>query len=455
MPMHPGRPRPGRLLDWIVVAPLLFVFAGLAVYHYRRLDGTQVDPDVVKESAGELLDEPINDTNDWPQWRGPHRNGVSTETGILTEWPSEGPKALWEQKTGDGFASVAVAKGRVFTIFQDGDSESVVAWDAETGKEYWRFSYPCRYKNYYGSGPRSTPSVDGDFIYIVGATGLMHCLKAFSDNPKGELVWQKDLLQEFSAKAPQWGVSFSPLVEGERVFLMPGGPNGNSLAALDKRTGALLWKQHDDLASYTSPVAATLQQERQIVFLTGSRLISVHPDTGEQLWDYPWPIENQTNIATPIVVQSYVFISSNYGKGCVLLKIDKDGEKMKPRFVYKNTHMRTHFSTCVRYHNHLFGFDDSTLKCMNFLTGELEKNWKVRGFDKGSVLRVKDHLILYGANGLLALSEANPKEYVEIARFQFSAKGRACWSAPVVSNGRLYVRDQERLVCFDVKAASR
>jgi outer membrane protein assembly factor BamB len=450
MPMYPSRPRLGRWVDTIVVSLLIFVFAGLAVYHYRRLDRAQVNPELEKEAGEKLIDEPANPTNDWPQWRGPNRDGVSTETGILTNWPAEGPKVLWEQKTGAGFASVAVVKGRVFTIFQDGANESVVSWDAESGREIWRHSYRCSFENSYGSGPRGTPSIDGEFIYTVGGIGIMHCLRAFSDRPKGEVVWEKDLLHEFGAATPKWGVSFSPLVEGDRVFIMPGGPNGNSLAALDKRTGAILWKKHDDRASYSSPIGATFHGQRQILFLTGSRLVSVHPETGDQLWDYPWPIENETNIATPIVVNHYVFISSGYGKGYVRMQIDKDGDQMKPRYVRKDTRMRNHFSTCVRYKDHLFGFDDSTLVCMNFFTGKVE--WKERGFDRGSVLRVNDSLIIYGANGLLALAAANPDEYVEKARFQFSKQKHSCWSVPVVSNGRLYVRDQEKLVCFDVRA---
>jgi outer membrane protein assembly factor BamB len=452
MPMHPCRPRPGRLLEWIVMPLLVFVFAGLAVYHYRRLDELQVNPDRPKSRDAPKNSEPTFAGYDWPQWRGPNRDGVSTEPGILTAWPAGGPKVLWEARVGEGFASVAVVKGRVFTIFQDGDSEAVVAWNAESGEEIWRCRYPCRYRNDFGNGPRATPSVDGDFVYTVGATGLMHCMQAFTGQSTGELVWEKDLLRDFGATAPKWGVSFSPLVEGERVYIMPGGPNGSSLAALDKRTGAVVWKRHDDPASYSSPIAATIHEQKQILFLTGSRLISVHPDTGARLWDYPWPITNETNIATPIVENDYVFIASGYGRGYVLLRIEQDGASLKPHYEHKNRRaMRNHFSTCVRYKDHLFGFDDSTLMCMNFLTGKIE--WKERGFDKGSVLLVNDHLIIYGANGVLALAEATPREYVEKARFQFSAQGRSCWSVPVVSNGRLYVRDQERLVCFDVKAA--
>jgi outer membrane protein assembly factor BamB len=488
MPIDPRRPRFGRLLDVVVVTLLVAVFAGLAIYHYRRLDHLVVDPERAKVLARSSFGDQIRTSNDWPQWRGPHRDGVSTETDILRQWPKDGPKALWEAKVGEGFASVVVVNDRAFTIFQDGDNESVVSWEAETGKECWRFSYPRRYLNSFGNGPRSTPSVDGEFIYTVGGTGLMHCLKAFTANPKGEMVWSKDLLKEFSATAPQWGVAFSPLVEGDRVFIMPGGRDGQSLAALDKHTGNVLWNKHNDPASYSSPIAATfldlpamgtsiagllgtplghgpilaasalspgivtMFQERQILFFTGSRLVSVNPETGDARWQYPWPIENETNIATPIVVDDYVFISSSYGRGCAMLKIEKEGQTWKPSRVFKSTRMRNHFSTCVRFKDHLYGFDDSTLTCMNFLTGKVE--WKERGFDKGSVLLVGDQLIIYGANGLLALADANSKEFVEKANFRFSNAEKSCWSVPVVSNGRLYVRDQEKLVCYDVRAGN-
>jgi outer membrane protein assembly factor BamB len=445
--MQAHRPRLGRIIDVVVIAVLLFVFAGLAVYHYRRLDRAQADPAKLSELANRHLAEQKATGADWPQWRGPNRDGVSTEAIF---WPEEGLKQLWEAKVGEGFASVVVSRGRLFTIFQDGENEAVVAWNAETGKQLWRFRYPCRYKNNYGNGPRSTPSIDGDLIYTVGATGLMHCLKAFTDEPKGELVWSKNLLNEFGAATPKWGVAFSPLVDGTSVFIMPGGPSGNALAALDKRTGAILWKKHDDLAGYSSPIAATIHGERQIVFLAGSRLVSVRPDNGEQLWEYPWPIENECNIATPIVVGDYVFISSYYGRGCALLEITQDTGGWYANPVYKNRKMRNHLATCVRHKDHLYGFDDSTLTCMNFRTGVV--TWTKRDFDKGSLLCVNDQLIVYGANGLLALVEADPQEYVEKSRFQFSSQKNSCWSVPVVANGRLYVRDQERLVCFDVKA---
>lgn len=447
MPIASHRPRSGRLLDVLVIVLCVFVFGGLGLYHYRRLDREQLDPAKVQELAGRKLEQPKKPaSHDWPHWRGPNYDGLSTEIDILTAWPKEGPKQLWEAKTGEGFASVAVADGRVFTVVQDGDDEAVICWDAATGTKQWRFRYPCYYKNDFGNGPRSTPSVDGDLVFTVGATGMLHCLKTMPAGAEGKVVWKKNLQEEFGAIVPKWGISFSPLVLGDRLYIVPGGPAGNALAALDKKTGELVWKKYDDLPAYTSPIPATLHGQTQVLFLTGSRLVSVHPDTGDLLWEYPWPIENQCNIASPLVVQDYVFLSSYYGRGCAVLKI---GDDETPHLVYKNKRMRNHLGTSVRIGDHIYGFDDMLLTCMNFRTGEVL--WKERGFDKGALTAFGDHLIVYGANGELALVEANPAEYVEKGRFQFSPQGRQCWSAPVLANGRLYVRDWQKLVCFDVR----
>lgn len=451
MLMDSHRPRRGRVLDVLVVGLSAFVFVGLAFYLHRRIGPAEVNADKSRELAEQKLTGVQRDGQDWPQWRGPNRDGVSGETDLLTAWPSNGPKLRWEQKAGEGFASIAVDKGRVFTIFQDQADETIACWDAETGKERWRFTYPGYYQNSYGNGPRSTPSIAGDFVYAIGGSGIMHCLKASSDDPKGELVWKKDLMSDFKADVPKWGVSFSPLVEDGRIFIMPGGPDGNALAALDPKTGAVLWKKHDDPASYSSPIAATIHDQRQILFFTGVRLVSVIPETGEQLWVFAWPVEYNCNIATPIVVQDYVYISSGYGRGCAMLKIDKQGDAWQPNLVYKNRNMRTHFSSCVRHQDHVFGFDDSNLTCMNIRTGKVA--WKQRGFDKGSVLLANDQLIIYGESGVLALAEANPTEYREVSRFQFSEDKRSCWSVPVIANGRMYVRDQSKLACFDMKAS--
>jgi outer membrane protein assembly factor BamB len=388
-------------------------------------------------------DEKPATPGDWPQWRGPRRDGVSQETGLLTQWPRQGPKELWRAPASVGYSTFAVAGGRVYTILQDGEQEAIVCWQADTGKELWRFRYPARYVNDWGSGPRSTPTVDGDFVYTVGATGLFHCLKAAT----GEKVWQHKLLEQFGADNLTWGVSFSPLVEGDLVYTNPGGPGGNSLAAFHKRTGKLVWKAQNDVAGYSSPITITAAGVRQTLFFTGKHLLSVALDTGQLYWSIPWETEYDCNVATPIAVGDHVFISSGYNRGCTLLKIESDGKTLKPRRIYENTQMCNHFSSCVYYQGHLYGFNEGMLSCLDFLKGKTA--WRERGFNKGALMIADGHLIILGENGKLALAEASPHGYKEKARFQFSEN--KCWTVPVLANGRLYVRDEEKIVCYDVR----
>jgi outer membrane protein assembly factor BamB len=440
------RQRAARVYPW-VLAGLVVVFGLLSAYHFFFRQHFVSDPLLMQQLQAAALkpsaDRPA--AGDWPQWRGPNRDGISAETGLLTRWPADGPKMLWEVKGGGGYSSFAVVAGRVYTLLQDGDNEAVVCWDADTGKERWRFPYPCRYENSWGSGPRSTPTVEGGLVYTVGATGIFHCLKA--DN--GEKVWRHDLLEQFKAENLDWGVAFSPLIEGDLIYTNPGGADGNSIAAFDKKTGKLVWKALNDQAGYSSPVAATLAGVRQILFFTGAGLVSVAPKDGKELWRYDWETSYDCNVATPIVVDDYVFISSGYGKGAAVLKIEKDGDKLKAMRVYETTKMCNHFSTCVLYKEHLYGFNDpGRLVCMEFRTGKVR--WQERGgFKKGSLTLADGQLIILGEEGTLALAEATPEEFRERARFQaFETK---CWTVPVLANGKLYVRDETTVKCYDLK----
>ncbi|MCI0464865.1 MAG: PQQ-like beta-propeller repeat protein [Gemmataceae bacterium] len=385
--------------------------------------------------------------SDWPQWRGVYRDGISRETGLLSEWPADlGQRKVWEQPAGAGYSALVVANGRACTIFQDGEQEAVVCWDALTGKELWRFRYPARYDNSYGNGPRSTPTIEGDRVYTVGGTGIMHCLSLRPQAATGEMLWRRDLLTDFGAPNLQWGVSFSPLVREALVFVNPGGPGGNSLAALNKDTGATVWNTGDDPAGYSSPVLATLAGRKQVVFFTGKGLVGVTVG-GEVLWRYPWETQYGANIATPIIVGDYVFISSGYGRGCTVVKVEATGEKQEAKRVYEHVRMANHFSTCVLVGEHLYGFHDSLLTCMEFRTGKVR--WKERGFDKGSLLVAEGLLIILGEQGKLALADASPEGYRERSSFTV-AQGR-CWTVPVLAQGRLYVRDETRVVCFDLR----
>jgi outer membrane protein assembly factor BamB len=418
---------------------------GVAAYYFVARERFLVDPELFRDlENAALAAAPAGRAGHWPQWRGPNRDGLSAETGLLTTWPAEGPRLVWKARSGEGYSGLAVDAQRVYTLVQDGDQEAVVCWAADSGKENWRFRYPCKYVNDYGSGPRSTPTVDGEYVYTVGATGILHCLKTAT----GEKVWRRDLLEEFQAENLEWGVSFSPLVDGNLLLTNPGGPNGNSLVALDKLTGQLVWKGQDDQAGYSSPIAVTAAGSRQIIFFTETGLVSVAPKDGSVSWRYPWQTDYGCNIATPIGVGDYLFLSSGYDKGCALVKILDDGNgRLQAKRVYENNQMCNHFSTSVYYQEHLYGFNESTLTCMEFRTGKVV--WREKGFRKGSLLIADGHLIILGETGQLALAEATPAAYREKASFRVSRN--KCWTMPALADGRLYVRDEEHILCLDVR----
>ena len=436
--------RPSRpLLAALVVLWGTFIF--FTVCALASKDSASADPARVAELQTAKLAAPTITTHDWPQWRGPNRDGLSRETGLLATWPTDGPRLLWEKPSGEGFSSIAVAQGKAFTMLQENDQEAIVCWDAATGRELWRHRYRAGFRNTYGNGPRATPTIAGDMLFAIGGTGIMTALNISAAQPT--VAWTKDLLQEFGAGNLNWGTAYSPLVDGELVFVNPGGSAGRSVAALDQRTGAVRWQALDDAAGYGSPMLADCAGQKQVVFFTNTGLAAVAPESGQLLWRFPWVTEFGANITTPIVAGDYVFISSGYGMGCALLKIEKTHSGLAAKLVYKNKRMITPFTTCVLYDDHLYGFNDTTLTCMEFRTGKV--TWRQRGFEKGSLTIADGRLYILGEMGTLALAEATPAQYRELSRFTFAhAK---CWTAPVIANGRLYVRNEEKIACYDVR----
>ena len=434
--------RPARITFWLIVALALATVGGAVLFFINRAKFDADERLLAELGITSLFSPEAQSSGDWPQWRGPNRDGVSGETGLLTEWPAGGPNLLWEAACGPGYSSFGKVGKRVLTMMQDGADEAVVCWNADTGQEFWRFHYACSYYSDQGNGPRSTPTVDGDFVYAVGATGVFHCLKL----ENGEKVWRHDLLQEFGARNLQWGVSFSPLVEGNLVVTNPGGPNGNSIAAFDKQDGKLAWKNLDDPAGYSSPIAATLAGRRQIVFFTGTAVVGVSLENGHELWRYPWETSYGANVATPIVLNQYVFISSGYGKGCAVLRPEAWKGYRVDR-VYESNQMRNHFSSSLYFKEHLYGFDEDRLICMEFRTGKVR--WKERGFKKGSLLIADGHLIVLGEYGELAVAEATPDGFRPKSSCRISKT--KCWTVPVFADGKLYVRDEEKVRCLDLK----
>jgi outer membrane protein assembly factor BamB len=449
-----GRSRPGRVLLW-VSAGLMVIFLGLVAFQkfVHRLRFSH-DADLVRELASAELEESSAglDPKAWPQWRGPRRDGVTTAADLLAEWPANGPRQLWRIEGGDGYSSFAAANGALYGMLAQTDGkEAVVCWDARTGKERWRRAYEPGASYDYG-GPRATPTIDGQRLYAASSSGLLMCL----DIAGGKVKWERDLRQELGAVAPRWGFAFSPLVEGGRVFATPGGRNGRCLAAFDKESGKLLWATQDDPAGYSSPVAMTPGGIRQIVFFTGKRLLGVTPEEGKLLWEFPWDTQFEVNAATPEVIRArlgaeelnYVFISSGYGKGCALVKIAPRKGGFRAKAVYQSNELCCHFASPVRFGEHLYALDETRdLTCLEIRTGKVA--WRQKGFKKGSLLRVDNHLIVLGEDGKLALLEANPKEYRELARAR-PFRNR-CWTMPVLADGRLFLRDQKQVKCLDLR----
>ena len=394
--------------------------------------------------VGVVLNAEADDhsTAEWAQWRGPNRDGISSETGFLKNWSQEGPKVLWHIPFGDGYSGISIAQGKVYTMSAEDDDEFVVCLDASNGEEIWRFRSGAKFTEQRGDGPRSMPTVHEDSVFALGAEGKLYALNAHD----GEQLWSHNFVEEFDSKIPTWGFSSSPLIEGNLVLVEAGGKDGKSIVAFDKKSGDVVWTTHTDEVGYSSPIAIDFGEVRQIIFLTSKTLLSLAPENGHIYWKYPWP--EGINIATPIFIpDDKIFISASYDKGAVLLKMTADADGIGIEEVWKSRVMKNHFNSSVLQGDYLYGFDNAILTCIEANTGE--EQWRHRGFQKGSLLLADGYLIILGEGGKLALAEANPTEYKEKARFQlFDDK---CWTVPTLAGGRLYLRNQKEMVCLDLR----
>ena len=397
---------------------------------------------------------------EWPQWRGPNRDGISDEVGILKEWSPNGPKVLWKVPLGEGFSGISVSQGRVYTMFSEGNDEFVVCLDATDGGEIWRFRSD---KNYHegqgGNGPRATPTIDGDLLFTISAYGKLYAL----NTANGQEVWSHDLQRKFGSDMPRWGFSTSPLVDGESLLVEVGGKGEKSIVAFDKKSSDVVWSSHKDKLGYSSPIAITVKGVRQIICFTGTKLVSVSPTDGTIYWKYPWKTGYDVNAATPVFIPpDKVFISSGYNKGAAVLQmrvfvspeddraatdqIRENQGTVRIEEIWKNRKMKNQFASSVLHENYLYGFDNSILKCIEANTGE--EQWKSRGFGKGSVILADGHLILLSDRGKLGLAEATPEGYIEKASAQVLSG--LCWTAPTLASGKLYVRNEEEIACLDI-----
>lgn len=392
---------------------------------------------------------------DWPQYRGPNHDGRSTEV-IRTNWAENPPTVLWKVPLDPALSSLAIGGGRVFTQARrrvnGEDREFCIALDADTGQELWARDVGLAFYPNGGvgpdDGPRSTPTIDGERVYVLSSYLDLHCFDAAS----GAVVWSQDLRAEFGGNVIPWQNAASPLLVGDLIFLNCNA-SPNRLLALRKTDGSVAWRRHNHAMTQSTPVAATIAGALQIVFFTQTGLVSVDPGSGDQLWVYPFAYSTST-AASPVVAGDMVYCSAAYGSGAGVVRIGRSGTGFVAEEVWRTPGANmNHWATPVYHEGFLYGiFGQSLLRleCLDARTGQ--RRWDQSGVGYGSVLLVSHHLLVFTAGGDLVLVKPDPTAYVEVARFK--AVNGKCWNNAAISNGRIYARSTTEAAAIDVAPPS-
>ena len=416
------------------------------------------------------------DTPGWPDFLGSERNGKSAEKIDIAPWQKTGPRVLWHKKIGTSYGAPTVANGRLFIFARHGDMARLTCLESDTGTELWRFGYPTDYEDMYGynNGPRCCPVVDDDRVYIFGAEGMLHCVRV-SD---GERLWTVDTTARFHVVQNFFGVASAPAVEGELLIAQIGGspsgspkdiwgangspePNGSGIIAFNKYTGEVVYQITDELASYTSPIFATIDGRRWgFAFLRGG-LVGFEPATGKMDFHYPWrhPKIESVNASSPVVADDFVFISESYGIGSSVLQVRPGGYQViwKDRASRRHKAMELHWNTAIHHEGYLYACsgrhsNGAELRCVELKTGKVA--WAQRVDERASLLWVNDYLIYLGEYGRLMLLHCTPEKLAVISQVVPTDEHgkqlikQPAWAAPVLANGLLYIRGRERLICF-------
>jgi outer membrane protein assembly factor BamB len=385
---------------------------------------------------------------DWPQFLGPYRNGISGETGLLQSWPDKGPPMLWEKPVGEGFSGPVVAGSKLIIFHRVENNDVIECLDAVTGKGQWKFTYATEYRDSFGKGdgPRATPLIAGDRVFTLGAQGELHCLNLQT----GKKIWDHSLAKEYELPDNFFGIGTSPILEND-LLLVNVGPPGGGVLAFNKDTGKEVWRAKCEQASYSSPVAATINGTRHVFFFTTNGLVSIDPKTGEIRFQKPWRsrIRASVTAATPLVIKDQVFISASYGTGAVLLRVGKDDVEE----IWKGDEvMSNHYNTCIHKDGFLYGCDGrqeagAQLRCVELANGKVQ--WTHAGFGCANMVLADGKLIALSEEGDLILLEPTPESYKELSRVHVLSRSSR---APLaLANGRLYARDDHKLICWNLK----
>ena len=385
---------------------------------------------------------------DWPQWRGPDRNGLSKESGLLQQWPASGPPLVWSiSSLGAGYGSLAIKDDRIFVQGSNGRQSVIYVLSRADGKGVWSKALGPAGNNDRGPGPRGTPTVDGDRVYVLTENGDLACLKTLD----GTAVWQRNILKDFGGRNIEWEISESPLVDGNNVIVTPGG-RGAGMVALDKLTGATVWTSKDlsDEAGYASAVVGDVQGVRTVMALTAEAGVGVRASDGKLMWRYRQVANRTANITTPIFSDNKVFYTSAYDTGGALLGLTAQNGEVKAQEIYFTREMQNHHGGVLLINGYLYGFNNSILTCLEFSTGKMM--WRNRSVGKGSLTYADGHLYIESEDNVVGLADASPTGYREKGRFRIPDQGLPSWAHPVVAGGRLYIRNQRTLSEYDIRA---
>ena len=398
-------------------------------------------------------------TSEWPSWRGPNRDGISLETGLLKEWPEEGPTLKWQAKgLGSGYSSLAISGGRIFTMGRKDRRAKIVAMNAGDGSILWETAVG-------GGNPNCTPTIDGNRVYALGRNGNLVCVNAET----GQEIWRTSYQKDFGGRMmSHWGYSESPLIDGDRLICTPGA-NDAIIAALDKKTGKTIWKatQPADIgdrggngAAYSSVVVSKGGGVKQYVQLTGRGIISVAAKDGRTLWSYNKIANGTANIPTPIVKGDYIFCSSGYSQGgAALLKLTPSnggGVEVEEVYYRSSRELQNHHGGMILLGDHVYmghGHNKGFPTCVEMMTGEIAWGKQIRGPGSGSaaIVYADGNFYFRYQDGIMALIEATPKEYRLVSSFKLASVKGQSWPHPVIAGGRLFLRDQDVLMCYDIK----
>ncbi|MDB6150955.1 MAG: alcohol dehydrogenase [Chthoniobacter sp.] len=383
--------------------------------------------------------------DDWPQWRGPNRDGVSQEQGWIDQFPNSGPPIAWKATVGLGFSSVVVGKGKAYTAGHANGSDTVFCFDALSGKELWKHSYPSELGDkFFEGGTTGSPTLAGDRLFWLSRWGDLYCYNANS----GEIIWSRQIVKETQARVPSWGFSGAPTLYKNLLILNV----GDAGMALEAATGKDVWKSGDGDAGYNTPLPVTRGEKVELWFANGEAYFSVEPETGKEKWRFKWLTQYGVNAADPIPYEDKAFVSSGYGKGAALFKIPATSDA-EPEVIWKNRVLRTQLNGAVLVGKHLYGVDGDTtgraeLKCLEIETGK--EAWAEPGFGTGGIIVADGKIIALAASGELMIAPVSPEGFKPTARAQ--VLGGKCWTAPVLANGLAYCRNSRGdLVAVDLR----